>query len=80
MFIHLDMSYTTFQSPREKANKIFKTISNDLAPVIREHKLKECLRLYSESIDRSLNQDELSSSHKNMGVTFIRLFKLVYSK
>lgn len=69
------MNFTKIQNPREAANTLFKTISDTLSPVLRESKLKECLILYNESIYKSTDLDGISSSHKNMGVTFIKLFK-----
>ena len=51
---------------REKGNAIFKNIDAQLAPTIRESRLKEALTYYNKALTEAVSDLEKSSACKNI--------------
>ena len=60
---------------RMEGNNIFKGITEGLAPVLKERRLLEALKLYQEAINTAVCKEELNSAYKNHGVVAYRIFK-----
>ena len=51
---------------REEGNKLYLSVSNDLALVLRKHRLEEALRKYNQALSNAQNGDEKVSALKNI--------------
>ncbi|XP_065669879.1 uncharacterized protein LOC124817936 isoform X2 [Hydra vulgaris] len=65
---------------RTQGNDIFKSITDGLAPVLKETRLNEALKLYQEAINSATCNEERNSAYKNHGVTALNLFKVYLSR
>ncbi|XP_065684324.1 uncharacterized protein LOC124817936 isoform X1 [Hydra vulgaris] len=64
---------------RTQGNDIFKSISDGLAPVLKETRLSDALKLYQEAINSATCYEERNSAYKNHGVTALNLFKYKFT-
>ena len=60
---------------REQGNKIYTSLTQNIAPCIRESRLIETLKLYQMAINSALNHDDQSSANKNHATASFELFK-----
>ncbi len=61
------------QSLREKGNAIFRSVSSDQSPVVRESRLLEAIQFYYRASETAQTEAEISSAAKNHAVATWKL-------
>ena len=61
---------------RKKGNELYLSASNDLAPCVRQERIKNAITCYSKALELKTNDEELSSAAKNLAMASWRVAKL----
>ena len=62
---------------REEGNKVFSSVDQNLAPVLRRFRFEQALQKYNQALNAAQNVDERVSADKNVAVVNSKLAKLV---
>ena len=64
---------------RDEGNKLYKSVTPDLAPVLRKSRLEQAICSYNKALYAAANDDERASAAKNVGVASAKLANLFHS-